>query len=235
MLKYKRVLLKLSGEALAGERTDAFDPAIVKAVAGDIGEVRAMGAEVAVVIGAGNIFRGSMAEQVGIDRITGDAMGMLATVMNALAVKSVLDSIGVPAEVLNATAMPGIAEFYTIQGARRLLEQGKVVIAAGGTGHPFFTTDTAAALRALELGAQVLLKATKVNGVYSSDPEKDRNAKKYDTITYMDVITKGLRVMDLTAVSLCRDNGMPLIVFNLFDKGALAGAVAGDQVGTTIS
>jgi uridylate kinase len=233
--KYRRVLLKLSGEALAGDDKRDIDPEIIGTVAREIRDVGLMGTAMAVVIGAGNIFRGSMAGKLGIDRVTGDSMGMLATVMNSLALKSVLDGIGVESRVLSALVMPGVAEFYTVDRAREHLDSGRVVIVAGGTGHPFFTTDTAAALRAMELGADVLLKATKVDGVYSADPEKDASAARFDAISYIDVIKNNLRVMDLTAVSLCMDNGMPLVVFNLFKMGSLKRIVSGETAGTTIS
>ncbi|MBN1534139.1 MAG: UMP kinase [Spirochaetes bacterium] len=232
---YRRVLLKLSGEALAGDAGGDIDPDIIGAVAREIREVCSMGIAMAIVIGAGNIFRGSMAGGLGIDRVTGDSMGMLATVMNSLALKSVLQGIGAESRVLSALEMPAVAEFYTVDRAREHLDAGRVVIVAGGTGHPFFTTDTAAALRAMEIGADVLLKATKVDGVYTADPEKDASAERFEEISYIDVIKNNLRVMDLTAVSLCMDGGMPLVVFNLFNKGALKRIVSGGRAGTLIS
>ncbi len=225
----------MSGEALGGQAKRDIDPGIISSVSSDIGAVRGMGVDVAVVIGAGNIFRGAMAGGLGIDRITGDRMGMLATVMNSLALASVLEKSGTGSVVLSAVGMPGIAEQYTVERAMDNLADGRVVIAAAGTGSPFFTTDTAAALRAAELGADVLLKATRVNGVFSADPEKDASAERYETISYIDVIRNNLRVMDLTAVSLCRDNGMRLVVFDLFEPGALRRIVSGGSVGTLIS
>jgi len=234
MLKYKRILLKLSGEALAG-KDHIIDPGILSEVSDSIGEIMKLGAEVGVVIGAGNIFRGSLGEGLGIKRTTGDHMGMLATVMNSLALQNSLDKKGIPASVMSLINMNEVAEDYVIRNALKHIEEKRVVIAGGGTGHPFFTTDTAASLRAIELEADVLLKATRVDGVYTADPEKDPDAEKYDTISYMDIIKGKLRAMDLTAVSLCMDNNMPIIVFNLFDKGSLKGIVTGEKIGTLIS
>lgn len=233
--RYRRVLLKLSGEALAGDDASGIDPAILAGVAGEIREVQHLGVEVAVVIGAGNIFRGNMAEGLGIKRVTGDYMGMLATVMNSLALQNTLESIGVQAVVMCPFSMMEIAEPYIIRTALSHLDNGRVVIAAGGTGQPFFTTDTAASLRAVELEASVLLKATRVDGVYTSDPEKDPAARKIDAISFIDVLKGQLRVMDLTAVTLCMDNRLPIIVFNLFNHGSLKKIVTGETVGTLIS
>lgn len=234
-LRYKRILLKLSGEALGGEKGSGIDPAILSRLAAEIEDARKKGVEIAVVIGAGNIFRGSLGERLGIERTTGDHMGMLATVINSLALGNELARRGVPARVMTSFEMQAVADLYTIRDARRHLEEGTVVIAAGGTGHPFFTTDTAAGLRAIELGADVLLKATRVDGVYSGDPEKDPDAVRFETISYLDVLQKKLRIMDLTAISLCMDNALPVIVFNVFDAGSLEEIVAGGARGTLIS
>jgi uridylate kinase len=233
--RFRRIVLKLSGEALAGDAKTGIDPAILSGIAGEIHDVQRLGVEVAVVIGAGNIFRGNLSESLGIKRVTGDHMGMLATVMNALAMQNALEDAGVPARVLCSFEMKEIAEPYIIRKALDHLEHGRVVISAGGTGHPFFTTDTAASLRAVELEAQVLLKATRVDGVYSADPEKVAGANKIDAISYLDVLTGQLRIMDFTAVSLCMDNHLPIIVFNLFNRGSLKRIVSGDSVGTLIS
>jgi len=233
--KYKRILLKLSGEALAGDEKSGINSEIIRHMAEDIKEIHSYGVEVVVVIGAGNIFRGTMGEQLGINRVVGDHMGMLATVINSLAVQNELEKINVPSRVMTAIEMKDVAEPYLIQKAVSHLNNGKVVIAAGGTGHPYFTTDTAAGLRAIELDADVLLKATRVDGVYTGDPEKDSEAKKIDSIAYVDVITKKLRVMDLTAISLCMENKLPIVVFNLFNKGSLKKIVLGENVGTRIS
>jgi uridylate kinase len=232
---YNRILLKLSGEALAGGQKHGIDPEIIKNIALDIKEVRTLGIQVAVVIGAGNIFRGSLGVELGLGRVTGDYMGMLATVMNSLAFRDILKGIGVDARVMTSVGMNEVAEKYTIDRALRHLDEGKVVIAAGGTGHPYFTTDTAAGLRAVELKADVLLKATRVDGVYTSDPEKDPDAEKITEMSYIDYISKKLRVMDLTAVSLCMDNGMPIIIFDLFRKNSLNDIVLGQDIGTKIS
>jgi uridylate kinase len=232
---YNRILLKLSGEALAGDKKYGIDPAIIKSIASDIKDIRTLGIQVAVVIGAGNIFRGSLGVELGLGRVTGDNMGMLATVMNSLAFRDILNGIGVDARVMTSVGMNEVAEKYTIDRAQRHLNEGKVVIAAGGTGHPFFTTDTAAGLRAVELRADVLLKATRVDGVYTSDPEKDPDATKITEMSYIEYISKKLRVMDLTAVSLCMDNKMPIIIFDLFRKNSLNDIVLGQDIGTKIS
>ncbi len=225
----------MSGEALAGENKSGIEPHIILQIAREIKEVHSRKIEVAVVIGAGNIFRGSLGEKLGLDRVTGDYMGMLATVMNSIAVKDILEKSGVPVRVMTAIEMKEIAEQYTIDKAVSHLKKGTVVIIAGGTGHPFFTTDTAASLRAIELKADILLKATRVDGVYTDDPEKNRNAEKYDSISYIDVIKGKLRIMDLTAISLCMDNRMPIIIFNLFNKNSLNNIVAGENIGTKIN
>jgi uridylate kinase len=231
---YKRILLKLSGEALAGHDKTGINPEIIHQIASEVKEVSTLGVEIAMVIGAGNIFRGAMAESLGINRSTGDFMGMLATVMNSMAVENTLEKMDQPTRVLTAIEMKHVAEPYTIQKADDHLKKGRIVIAAGGTGHPYFTTDTAASLRAVELGADLLLKATRVDGVYTGDPEKDKNAKKIDKISYIDMITQRLKVMDLTAISLCMDNNLPIVVFNLFDKGSLKKIILGENIGTKI-
>ncbi len=232
--RYKRILLKLSGEALAGPDKTGINPEIINQIAAEIKEVSDLGVEVALVIGAGNIFRGAMADSLGISRSTGDFMGMLATVMNSMAVENTLEKMNKSTRVLTAIEMKHVAEPYTIQKALDHLKKGRIVIAAGGTGHPYFTTDTAASLRAVELGADVLLKATRVDGVYTGDPEKDPDAKKILEIPYIEMIKQQLRVMDLTAISLCMDNNLPIIVFNLFEKGALKRIVLGENIGTKI-
>jgi uridylate kinase len=234
-LHYKRILLKFSGEALAGLGDENIDPAKLSGFADEIKSVHALGVGIAVVIGAGNIFRGAQGIGLGIDRIIGDHMGMLATVMNSLALQNALKRIDVPASVMTSIPMEQVADTYAIHKAREKIENGTVVIAAGGTGHPFFTTDTAAGLRALELGVDVLLKATRVDGVYNSDPEKDPGSVRYEGIAYLEVIQKKLRVMDLTAISLCMDNAMPVVVFNVFNRGSLKDIVLGKKIGTLIS
>ncbi|HOD13298.1 MAG TPA: UMP kinase [Spirochaetota bacterium] len=233
--RYRRILLKLSGEALAGDAKSGIDSGILSGIAEEIRDVQRLGVEVAVVIGAGNIFRGTLADSLGIKRVTGDHMGMLATVMNSLALQNALENIGVPARVLSAFEMKEIAEPYIIRKALDHLDHGRVVIAAGGTGHPFFTTDTAASLRAVELEADVLMKATRVDGVYTSDPEKDPGARKIDALPFIDVLTGQLAIMDFTAITLCMDNNLPIVVFNLFRRGSLKKIVSGGSVGTLIS
>ncbi|MCL2155873.1 MAG: UMP kinase [Leptospirales bacterium] len=231
---YRRILLKLSGEALAGHDKTGINPEIIHRIASEVKEVSELGVEVAMVIGAGNIFRGAMAESLGINRSTGDFMGMLATVMNSMAVENTLEKMDQPTRVLTAIEMKHVAEPYTIQKADDHLKKGRIVIAAGGTGHPYFTTDTAASLRAVELGADLLLKATRVDGVYTGDPEKDKDAEKINEISFIDMITKRLKVMDLTAISLCMDNNLPIVVFNLFEKGSLKKIILGEKIGTKI-
>lgn len=234
-LKYKRILLKLSGEALSGDEKHGIIPEILNGISGEIKEILDLGAEVAIVIGAGNFFRGSLGEKLGIDRASGDYMGMLATVMNSIALKNSLQKAGVKARVLSAIEMKEAAESYIIDKARNYLSKGEVVIAAAGTGHPFFTTDTAASLRAVEMQADILVKATRVDGVYTSDPEKDSSAKKYETISFREVLNNNLRIMDLTAISLCMENSLPILVFNLFNRGSLKKIVLGEKTGTFIS
>ncbi|MEO1036358.1 MAG: UMP kinase [Pseudomonadota bacterium] len=231
----KRILLKLSGEALLGEVDYGIDPAIIKRIAGEIREVQAAGIEVGVVIGGGNIFRGAGLARAGMDRVTGDHMGMLATVINALALQDALESQGVFARVMSALKIHEVCEDYIRRRAIRHLEKGRVVILAAGTGNPFFTTDTAASLRAIEIGADMLLKATKVDGVYDADPKTNPDAKRYSTLSFDRVLTDKLRVMDATAIVMCRDNSLPLRVFNMNSAGDLARIVRGEDVGTLVT
>ena len=232
--KYKRVLLKLSGEAMAGGEGVGIDPKRAEVIAREIKDVQSLGVEVAVVIGGGNIFRGMVAEAAGMERVSADYMGMLATVINALALQDALESMGVVTRVQTAIEMRELAEPFIRRRAIRHLEKGRVVIFAGGTGSPYFTTDTAASLRAMEIGAEVIMKATKVDGVYSADPLVDPSAERFDEITYIDCLQKGLKVMDATALSLCMDNGVPIIVFNLWVPGNVGRAVKGEPVGTVV-
>lgn len=232
--KYKRVLLKLSGEALIGEKTFGIDPKIVHYIAGELKEVKKSGVQVAIVIGGGNIFRGLEASAEGMERTTADYMGMLATVLNALALQNSLEQVGMPTRVQSAIEMQQLAEPYIRRRAVRHLEKGRVVIFAAGTGNPYFTTDTAAALRAVEVEAEVILKATRVDGVYSGDPEKDLKAKKFSEISFLDVLKKRLRIMDSTAISLCMDNRLPIIVFSLMGKGNIKKILEGKKVGTLV-
>jgi uridylate kinase len=231
---YQRVLLKLSGEALAGSKGYGVDLKVLQNLATDIGEIHKLGVQIAIVIGGGNIFRGMQASESGMDRASADYMGMLATVMNALAIQDALEKAGVFTRVQSAIEMQEIAEPYIRRRAERHLEKGRVVIFAAGTGNPFFTTDTAAALRACEIGANVLLKATKVDGVYDSDPVKNPKAKRFSELKYMDVLSKGLEVMDSAAISLCMDNAMPIIVFSMQERGAMRDVILGKKVGTLI-
>jgi len=231
---YQRILLKLSGEALLGDEDYGIDPAIISRIAREIQEVLNTGVQIAIVIGGGNIFRGAGLAQSGIDRVTGDHMGMLATLMNSLALQDAMERVGVDARVMSAISVHDVCEDYIRRRATRHLEKGRVVIIAGGTGNPFFTTDTAAALRAIEIGAGIVLKATKVDGVFSADPNIDKDAKLYESLSYDDVIEGKLGVMDANAVVLCRDQGMPIRVFNVFGKGNLMKIVMGDQVGTLV-
>ncbi|MCM8778497.1 MAG: UMP kinase [Candidatus Omnitrophica bacterium] len=232
--KYKRIVLKLSGEALQGKEGYGIDPQVTLSIAQRIKEVHAMGVEVAVVIGGGNIFRGNKAALEGMDRSTADYMGMLATVINGLALQDALERIGVFTRLQTAIEMKELAEPYIRRRAIRHLEKGRVVIFAAGTGNPYFTTDTTAALRAIEINADVILKATKVDGVFSADPLIDKKAKKFEQLEYIDVLKLGLKVMDATAISLCMDNRLPIIVFNLNKKGSIKKAVLGEKVGTLV-
>jgi uridylate kinase len=231
---YHKILLKLSGEALAGENGYGIDPEIITTIAGEIRDVVQSGIQLSVVIGGGNIFRGLAASATGMDRASADYMGMLATVMNSLALQDALESVGVKTRVQSAIEMREIAEPYIRRRAVRHLEKGRVVIFAAGTGNPYFTTDTAASLRAMEIGAEVILKATKVDGVYNVDPAKDATAVKYDSLSYLDVLQKGLQVMDATATSLCMDNNLPIIVFNLTQPGNIQKVVMGESIGTIV-
>jgi uridylate kinase len=232
---YQRILLKLSGEALLGDEDYGRDPALIGRIAREIQEVLNTGVQIAIVIGGGNIFRGAGLAQSGIDRVTGDHMGMLATVMNSLALQDAMEKVGVDARVMSAVSVHDVCEDYIRRRATRHLEKGRVVIIAGGTGNPFFTTDTAAALRAIEIGADIVLKATKVDGVYSADPNIDEEAQLYDTLDYDRVIEGKLGVMDANAIVLCRDQGMPIRVFNVFGGGNLMKIVNGEKVGTLVS
>jgi uridylate kinase len=234
-VRYRRVLLKLSGEALMGELDYGIEPAVIQRIAAEIDTARETGIEIAIVIGGGNIFRGAGLAGAGMDRVTGDYMGMLATVMNALAIQDALESRGVFARVMSALQIHDVCEDYIRRRAVRHLEKGRVVILAAGTGNPFFTTDTAASLRAIEIGADVLLKATKVDGVYDADPARNADAKRYDTISFDQVLADKLLVMDATAVVMCRDNGLPLRVFDLTRANALVQAISGDDVGTLVT
>jgi uridylate kinase len=233
-LKYKRILLKLSGEALMGDKGYGIDAATVDYMAREIKEIASMGVEISIVIGGGNIFRGVEGSLEGMERASADYMGMLATVINALALQNALEKYNIPTRVQSAIEMRELAEPYIRRRAVRHLEKGRLVIFAAGTGNPYFTTDTAAALRAMEIGADVIIKGTKVDGVYSSDPVKDPKAKKYDQLTYMEVLNKGLGVMDSTAVTLCMDNHLPIVVFNLRGKGNIKKIVEGKAVGTLV-
>ena len=232
---YKRVLLKLSGEALMGEQQFGVDPAVVTRIARDVGELQGLGVETAIVIGGGNIFRGLAASARGMDRATADYMGMLATVINGLALQDALEQQNVVTRVVTAIEMRAVAEPFIRRRAVRHLEKGRVVIFAAGTGNPYFTTDTAAALRAMEIRAEVILKGTKVDGVYSADPMLDPTATKFPTISYLQVLERQLRVMDATAISLCMDNKLPIVVFNLLQPGSIRQVVMGDPVGTTVT
>jgi uridylate kinase len=232
---YKRILLKLSGEALLGEEDYGIDPNMIHRIAVEIGEVARSNIQIAVVIGGGNIFRGAGLAESGIDRVTGDHMGMLATVVNSLALQDALESIGTDARVMSAISVHDVCEDYIRRRAVRHLQKGRVVICAGGTGNPFFTTDTAAALRAIEIGADIVLKATKVNGVYSADPEKDAQAQFFEELGYDRVIESKLGVMDANAIVLCRDQQMPIRVFNVFNEGNLVRLINGEAIGTLVS
>jgi uridylate kinase len=231
---YQRILLKLSGEALMGDQPFGIDPKITTQIAKDIQEIQALGVQTAIVIGGGNLFRGLAASARGMDRATADYMGMLATVINGLAVQDALEHHGVPTRVASAIEMRAIAEPFIRRRAVRHLEKGRVVVFAAGTGNPYFTTDTAAALRAMEMKADVILKATKVDGIYTADPMTHPDATKYDEISYLKVLEQGLKVMDATAISLCMDNKLPIVVFNLRTAGNLRRVVMGEKVGTKV-
>jgi len=233
-LKYQRILLKLSGEAL-GPQGFGIDAETVKGIAGEIKRVHSLGVEIAMVIGGGNMWRGADAAATGIDRATADYVGMLATVMNSLVMQDAMEKQGMVTRVQTAIEMPPVAEPFIRRRAVRHLELGRVVILAAGSGNPFFTTDTAAALRAVELNAQILLKATKVDGIYDDDPVRNCNARKFDEISYMRALNMGLKVMDSTALSLCKDNHMPIIVFDLHQPGALEAIIRGEKCGTLVS
>lgn len=233
--KPKRILLKLSGEALMGKRGYGIDPEVVLSIAKQVKAVAKSGVQTALVIGAGNIFRGLNAASSGMDRSTADYMGMLATMLNGLALQDALEKTGVDTRVQTAIEMRELAESYIRRKAVRHLEKGRVVIFVAGTGNPYFTTDTAAALRAIEIGADMIMKATKVDGVYSKDPVKYKDAKRFTSLSYMEVLKKRLKVMDSTAVSLCMDNDLPIVVFDLTKKGNIKKAISGKKIGTTIS
>jgi len=232
---YKRILLKLSGEALMGEQQFGVDPLVATRIAQDVAEIRQLGVETAIVIGGGNIFRGLAASAKGMDRTTADNMGMLATVMNALALQDALEHQNVVTRVATGIEMRTVAEPFIRRRVIRHLEKGRVVILAAGTGSPYFTTDTAAALRAMEIKAEVILKGTKVDGIYTADPVLDPTATKFPTITYLQVLEKRLKVMDTAAISLCMDNKMPIVVFNLRQPGNVRRVVVGEAIGTTVS
>jgi len=233
-VKYRRILLKLSGEALAGDLGFGIDSEVITSIASEIKEVVDLGVEVALVIGGGNIFRGLAASSKGMDRASADYMGMLATVMNSLAMQDALEKIGVDTRVQSAIEMQQIAEPYIRRRAVRHLEKGRVVIFSAGTGNPYFTTDTAASLRAMEIHADVILKATKVDGVYSADPKKDSTAVKLPVLTYLEVLQRGLQVMDATATSLCMDNNLPMIIFDMTSGGNIKKVVTGEKIGTIV-
>lgn len=233
-MKYKRILLKLSGEALMGEQHYGIDPQRLKTYAEEIKEAAKSGVQVAIVIGGGNIFRGLQGASQGMDRVKGDYMGMLATVINSMALQSALESLGVKAALLSGVSIDRVAESMSGPKAIQLLESGHVVIIGGGTGNPFFTTDTAAALRAVEIGADVLLKGTRVDGIYTADPEKDPNAVKYEVVSYDEAYSKQLKVMDLTAFALCSENKLPILVFDMNKAGNLQAVLRGDTIGTIV-
>jgi len=232
---YRRILLKLSGEALLGSQDYGIDPPVIRQVAIEIAEVLGLGVQIGLVIGGGNIFRGAGLAEAGMDRVTGDQMGMLATVINALALQDALERQGAVARVMSALQINEVCEDYIRRRAVRHLEKGRVVIFAAGTGNPFFTTDTAASLRAIEIGAEVLIKATKVDGIYSADPLKEPDAVRYQELSFDQVLTDNLKVMDATAIVMCRENNLPLVVFNLNNAGDLIRLVKGETLGTAVS
>ncbi|HEY5039110.1 MAG TPA: UMP kinase [bacterium] len=231
---YRRILLKVSGEALAGDNQHRIDEKVVQTIAKAVHAVQKSGVETALVIGGGNIYRGADGERMGMDRVSSDYMGMLATLINALALQNALEKLGAHTRVQSAIEMSKVAEPYIRRRALRHLEKGRIVIFAGGTGNPYFTTDTAAALRAIEIGADVILKATNVDGIYSADPRKDPKAKKFTTLTYIDAINRGLRVMDTTALTLCMENKLPIVVFDLHNPENIRRVVAGNPIGTVV-
>ena len=233
--RYSRVLLKLSGEALMGEQQFGIDPAVTTQIGKEIAEIQSLGIQTAIVIGGGNLFRGLAASAKGMDRATADYMGMLATVINGLALQDALEHVGVPTRVVTAIEMRAVAEPFIRRRAIRHMEKGRVVVFAAGTGNPYFTTDTAAALRAMEMKADVILKGTKVDGIYTADPMIHPEATKFESISYINVLERGLKVMDATAISLCMDNKLPIVVFNLRTAGNLRRAVLGEAVGTTVT
>lgn len=231
---FRRILLKLSGEALAGEGSFGISPTVIRTIAEEIRDVHALGVEIGIVIGGGNVIRGVAAASQGMDRASADYMGMLASIINGLALQDSLEKIGLSTRVLSALEIPAVAELYIRRRAMRHMEKGRVVIFAGGTGNPYFSTDTAAALRAAEIHAEVVLKATKVDGVYSADPEKDENARRYERLSYMEVLQKSLAFMDQAAIALCRENDLPIIVFDMAVAGNIRKVVAGESVGTRV-
>jgi uridylate kinase len=233
-LKYRRILLKISGEALAGDQEFGISADVVRFVAGEVREVQRLGVQIGMVIGGGNIFRGVVASAQGMDRCSADYMGMLATVMNGLALQEALEKLGVDTRVQTAIEMREVAEPFIRRRALRHIEKGRVVIFVGGTGNPYFTTDTAAALRAMEINADVVFKATKVDGVYTADPQTDPTAQKFEELSYIEILSRRLKVMDSTAISLCMDNRFPIVVFNLQEKGRLRRLVLGERVGTLV-
>lgn len=233
-LKYKRILLKLSGEALAGNLGQGINPQVIQQIAQDVAEAHRLGVQIGLVIGGGNIFRGVSASAQGMDRASSDYMGMLATVINALALQDALEKEGIPTRVQSAIAMAEIAEPYIRRKAIRHLEKGRIVIFGAGTGNPFFTTDTAASLRAMEISADIIMKATKVDGIYNKDPVKHKDAVKFDRINYIEVLNLGLQVMDSTAISLCMDHKLPILTFDLMKKGNILRAITGEAIGTLV-
>jgi uridylate kinase len=233
---YKRVLLKISGEALLGRENHGIDAEMCASLAEEIKEIHEAGVEMALVVGGGNIFRGQVeSKRFGLDRAVADYMGMLATMMNGLALQNALEQVGVPTRVMTAIQVQAVAEPYILRRAVRHLEKRRVIIFVAGTGNPYFTTDTAASLRATEINCDVIMKATKVDGVYSADPVKDKKAKKYDEVKFIDVLKKNLKVMDATAISMCMENNLPIIVFNLLQKGNIKKAIYGEKIGTLVS
>lgn len=232
---YKRILLKLSGESLMGKQGYGIDPERLNDYAEQVCELAAEGTQVGIVIGGGNIFRGLSGAQKGFDRVKGDQMGMLATVINSLALQSALQAKGQKVRVLTSIRMEPVGEFFSKDKALRLLNKGNVVIMAGGTGNPYFTTDTASALRAIEIEADIMFKGTRVDGIYTADPEKDKTATKFETITYDEILSRGLKIMDLTAITMCKENKMPIYVFNMDEKGNLARVIRGEKIGTLVT